>query len=351
MGRAMKHVLFRRKGYFSFITLIIMLVLGVSVGATEKLLNLLPMYGYPKIEKSDRLKQLDHDFITSATEEIGSRKQAAKAYSYYGWRFYNNGELESAMRRFNQSWLLNPDSFIPYWGFGAVLLRQHHPNKAMTYFEKALSIIGNNGDRYRLLSDTAFAYVMQGYQVQSNKKAKELFQRANLLLSESIQLNPSFANAYRAWGLLLYLKGEYTLAKEKLKQALNLGAKPLPPKIINDLKAHLPVQGINWSKSIVGRYVSEISTGKKSLPGVTKFQLSNDGKLTGSYSYREESGATHGSLSQCTEIKKKHVLICKWKDKYGTGTLEINFSDDYKNFQGAWFVIRPAASLPWNGRR
>lgn len=327
------------------------LLLPVKAAASERPVNLLPMYGYPNVEKSFRQKSADQAFITSSISEYGSRKKAAEAYSYYGWINHKKGDLDTAMRRFNQSWLLNPDSFIPYWGFGAVLLRQNRPNKAISYFEKALSIIGNNGDRYRLLSDTARAYVMQGYRVRSNKRAKELFQRANQLLSESIQLNPGFANAYRTWALLLYLKGKYTLAKERLKQAMNLGAKPLHPKIINDLKAHLPVQGINWSKSIVGRYISEISTGKKSLPGVTKFQLNNNGKLTGSYSYKEESGTTHGKLSQCTEIKKKHVLICKWKDKYGTGMLEMNFSNDYKNFQGAWFVIRPAASLPWNGRR
>jgi len=36
----------------------------------------------------------------------------------------SEGNLDYAMRRYNQSWLLNPNNYQPYWGFGRILLQQ-----------------------------------------------------------------------------------------------------------------------------------------------------------------------------------------------------------------------------------
>lgn len=51
--------------------------------------------------------------------------------------------MRTAIRRFNQGWLLNPDEYGAYWGFGVVLHeRDHDCPGAFGMFDKALALGG-----------------------------------------------------------------------------------------------------------------------------------------------------------------------------------------------------------------
>lgn len=314
-------------------------------------INLIPMYGYPEIGKPERLKKADEKFISDVIKEFGTRERASQAFAYYGWQNFRKGDLETAMRRFNQSWLLNRDSYLPYWGFGATLNAQHKANEATLYFEKALALIEEGREKARLLNDAARAYTVQGMQASNGLKAKALFDHANRLHMESEKLDPQYGSNYRTWGLSLCLEGKYQMAWEKIRKADKLGAQPLPPKIMRRLKEEMPVAGIHWSRGIIGAYQSEISGGRNKLSGVTRFSINSAGQLIGAYSYQEDTKTVKGELSDCTEIKRKHALSCFWKDKYGTGMLVMGFSDDLRSFDGYWNTYGSLRRLPWNGKQ
>ena len=89
-----------------------------------------PMYGQPKIQRSEELKRADEDFIKKSSEGLGGREKASQMFSSQGQRYLNEGNLDFAMRRFNQSWLLNPNNHQPYWGFGQVV--SHLDESAVT---------------------------------------------------------------------------------------------------------------------------------------------------------------------------------------------------------------------------
>jgi Tfp pilus assembly protein PilF len=115
------------------------------------------MYGNQP--KTPAEKQADQKFIETVTKAAGTREKAAGRMIQRGWEFLSRGDLSTAMKRFNQAWLLTPDDMNVYWGFGAVLSSNGQANEAILMFEKAVSMAPNNP---RLLSDVARTYAMQG---------------------------------------------------------------------------------------------------------------------------------------------------------------------------------------------
>jgi tetratricopeptide (TPR) repeat protein len=118
----------------------------------------LPMYGQPAISRPDTLKKADDEFIRQAAASIGSREAASKAWNTQAEEFMRKGDLNYAMRRYNQSWLLNPDNYQPYWGFGRVVLERDQLDEAILYFEKAKKLINDPYQKVALLTDTGIAY-------------------------------------------------------------------------------------------------------------------------------------------------------------------------------------------------
>jgi hypothetical protein len=65
------------------------------------------MYGQPEIPRPDFLKKADEVFIKQAVAGLGSREKASEAWWLEGEKYMAQGNLDFAMRRYNQSWLLN----------------------------------------------------------------------------------------------------------------------------------------------------------------------------------------------------------------------------------------------------
>ncbi len=226
----------------SIMTAIILLVCISAYG--QKIdnppINLIPMYGYPNIEKSVVQKKADEDFIRTVIGNSGSRENASKEFAAEGWRYRSKGDAANAMRRFNQSWLLNPNYYQPYWGFGALLLAQRKAAEAATHYEKALSLIDDDGEKTRLLTDAARAYSIQGSTATAKMKSGEFFGKANSLFREALELDPQYGNAYRAWALSLYMEGNYIKAWDMVKKLRGLGGRDLPSGFIDALSRKMP---------------------------------------------------------------------------------------------------------------
>jgi len=225
----------------SIITAIVLLAhASIGGGAQSPPLNLIPMYGYPDAVKTDAQKKSDDDFIKSAIAAEGSREKAANAYAFSGMVYATKGDAANAMRRYNQSWLLNPDSFQPYWGFGDLLLAQGKAAEAATHYEKALSLINIESAKPQLLIDASGAYTALGSSANEKIKAEEFFGKANSLLDEAIKINPKNGEAYRAWARSLYSEGNYAKAWEMAKTSRGLAGKELSSDFINMLSNKMP---------------------------------------------------------------------------------------------------------------
>jgi hypothetical protein len=99
---------------------------------------------------------------------------------------------------------------------------------------------------------------------------------------------------------------------------------------------------------IRGTFQGQVYNGDDMDPVLTTFKHNANGDSSGTYAMGEEDGLEVGMLSDF-EWEGPYTLKCKWKDKYGTGTLRILFSAEYRMFRGFWGKSEDTAILPWDG--
>ncbi|HEX9443845.1 MAG TPA: hypothetical protein VGA73_06980 [Candidatus Binatia bacterium] len=215
---------------------------GCTTAPAGSRIDNIPMYGQPEIPRPAVLKAADELFIQQAAGGLGSREKAGIAWAMEGEKYMSEGNLDFAMRRYNQSWLLNPNSYRPYWGFGRVLTEQDKFDEAIKHFEKAKQLIDDDYQKTGLLSDLGAAYAFKGESIsQSNADERaRYFALANENFRESVKLDPKYANAWRQWAMALYREGDYAGAWEKVKEARARNAKSFPPTFLRDLDQKMP---------------------------------------------------------------------------------------------------------------
>ena len=81
-------------------------------------INELPMFGHQPKTRTQR--QADEQYIESMMRRFNSRAEAARAASSLGWKVYYAGDSRTAIRRFNQAWLLDPLDQYALWGFAVI---------------------------------------------------------------------------------------------------------------------------------------------------------------------------------------------------------------------------------------
>jgi tetratricopeptide (TPR) repeat protein len=105
-------------------------------------LSLLPEYG--NREKTEDQIFSDERFIGSSIKIYGSKEAAADSIILYAQNFLKQGEFDSAMRRFNQAWLLSPERPEIYEGYNTILRSQGKYNQAEVYSQKAATLRNSN---------------------------------------------------------------------------------------------------------------------------------------------------------------------------------------------------------------
>lgn len=199
---------------------------GCATVPAEQRIDNLPMYGQPNIPRPDAFMKADEDFIKQAASGFGgSREVASKAWSAEADKFMSERNLDYAMRRYNQSWLLNPNNYQPYWGFSRIMLERDKVDEAIEYLEKAIKLCDDPYQKVGVISDTATAYSYRAASIPENmpEERTRYFKLANQRFVESTTLDPKYGNAWLRWSHSLYREGKYADAWEKLKVARSLG--------------------------------------------------------------------------------------------------------------------------------
>ncbi|MBB6610404.1 hypothetical protein H7F15_05080 [Pontibacter sp. Tf4] len=185
--------------------------------ATQPDPKVLPMFG--KVAKTEAQQKKDEQFLKSSDASFTTRTEASKFFMERGWEYLNEGQIDTAMYRFNLAWLLNPDSSDPYWAFGLVTVAKGNPTEAITYYEKALSLQPKNS---LLLSDVANCYLAQYEQ----KPKKKMLKQATEFIEKSIAADAQNAYACMAMSRVQYHNQKYADAWTWLHKgrALNMTA-------------------------------------------------------------------------------------------------------------------------------
>lgn len=218
------------------LSLMILFAMGAS-HAQKTRIDEVPMYGGMDRSAIPELKAGDEKLIADTTRQWGSREKASLAFTGQGFRFYARDQLDMAMRRFNQAWLLDPSNPHAYWGFGAVLHDQDRMCDAMAHYEKALSF---NHYISGLYPDAARAISLCGVQnkVLSDEERQKLFTRADARYREAAERDQNKGYVYVSWATVQYLRGDYAQSWSAVKKAQENGAQ-LPPRFMTLLKSKM----------------------------------------------------------------------------------------------------------------
>ncbi|MEO0868103.1 MAG: hypothetical protein AAFY17_06565, partial [Cyanobacteria bacterium J06642_11] len=104
----------------------------------------------------------------------------------------------------------------------------------------------------------------------------------------------------------------------------------------------------DWVDNIVGSYNSRIWNGVEPVAGKTEFLMTENSTLIGSYVMDDPSGLALGVLTEC-QPSEPRLLNCTWYDRYGTGDLDVRFSEDFVRFEGTWGSPEFSERFGWQG--
>lgn len=211
------------------------LAFGSSLYAEPKVpIDQLPMYGGMDRSAVKELKAADEKLIEQTTKAFGSREKASAAFVDRAFRLYGQDDIDGAMRRFNQAWLLNPDSPEVYWGFASVLHDRGKTCEATKMIDKALSfnqyITGLYPDAGRLITlcapiDTALTL----------EERKRLYDKADSLYAQAELKDRNKGYVYASWASAYYWRGQYNDAWKMVKKTREAGGS-LPGPFLKQLR-------------------------------------------------------------------------------------------------------------------
>ena len=108
-------------------------LISINLSFAQKPDNNEPRYGNIIKSKSDL--DADNNFILEVVKKYGSRTEAARKHTEFGWDYLKQGDNVTAMKRFNQAWLLDSTLLDIYWGFGAVIGARNQYDQAIGYLK------------------------------------------------------------------------------------------------------------------------------------------------------------------------------------------------------------------------
>ena len=198
---------------------------------TEQSYLVQPMFGNKP--KTEAQQKKDEKFLTSCDKSFLNRQEASKFFMERGWEYYNEGQVDTAMYRFNLAWLLNPNNIDTYWAFGLVTAAQNKNEEAITYYEKARAIDPKNS---MLLSDMASTYLA----AYREKQKKKTLKKATQLLNESVATEPQNAYALYNLSLLKFYEKKYPDAWDYLHKSRMLNLNVIDYNYISQLVEKMP---------------------------------------------------------------------------------------------------------------
>lgn len=188
------------------------------------------------------MKSIDEAFIKKAASDFnGDRNLASSVWAKVAEEYFNNDDEYNAMRRYNQSWLLDPENYLAYWGFGRILLERNELDASIANFEKAKSLINDTYQMPALQSDTGSAYVYKAMSIPDElaEEKAHYFEISFQHFRRSTELDPIYSFAYKRWAIALCEAGKFSEAWEKVKKAESL-KNPFSGKFLTLLREKMP---------------------------------------------------------------------------------------------------------------
>ena len=196
----------------------IVLLLGC---AAPRQINLQPMYG--GVEKLPNEIDADKEFIQGVVKFCGSRDSAAKLLAPRAWHYYYKKDFNTAMKRFNQVWLLDSTNYNSYWGFALLYEAKHHSTDTIIQFLELAHNYAPKVPRLTLSMVQSYIYECRDIKINSSEnKIAKIYRSINLSdsIKDTISNEPEL---YKAWSQACLLINDKKCAHEKIDILEKLG--------------------------------------------------------------------------------------------------------------------------------
>lgn len=190
-------------------------------------INLRPEYGNVKKDKAHT--EEDRKFIQTVLKEDVTNRKGSEHLVQLGFTYLYRGDLETAMRRFNQAWLLDPKNENAYWEFAAIYFTFNDYDEALKQEEKGLLINPNSSN---ILTDQATIYTslyMSKHNIEYLSTAIEIF-------NKSYKIDPANQNTLFKLSVAYFYKKDCSNAWKFYDECMKLGGKPVPAGYTEALK-------------------------------------------------------------------------------------------------------------------
>lgn len=192
--------------------------------------NYFPEYG--NLPKSNDEIKSDNDFIESITKLGYSKEEGAKQLASKGWTFLRQSDLENAMLRFNQAWLLDNSNVNTLWGFGTIMGTLENPDEAIKYLERAYKLDNSTS---RLLIDIATAYLVK-YNFKSDKNDLNL---GLSRLLEYLKIDSKNEEALYKTSIFYFHLEDYKSSWTYLHKCYDNGGRPVQQGFVDALNSKM----------------------------------------------------------------------------------------------------------------
>jgi tetratricopeptide (TPR) repeat protein len=195
--------------------------------------DLLPKYGLAPRNAEQR--EADDKFIAGTVQEYhGDRKKASKETSERGWYLLRQGDSATAMKRFNQAWLLDVENGSALWGMAALRGQAGKFTESLQLFGEAEPLVGDDMD---FMADYAKIIAFAGLQGKDEALVKNALTRFSFIYDQA----PDHTMNLQNWAITLYFLGDYRAAWEKIGLAMATpGKAELNRAFIDKLQRKMP---------------------------------------------------------------------------------------------------------------
>ena len=182
------------------------IIIGLAsiITATGSFAKEMPLW--EGVQKTAQMQEADKKFIESVRRSTNNNPQiGAKRAIELGWQSFQNQDVETAIRRFNQAWLLDPENPSIYWGFALTTHQRGEPSETVErWFAEAEKRIPNAAP---LLSDHGRTLEERN----EDARAAEYFKRA-------LAIDPNHVEAHIGMARIAQKTGDQSAYELHLKE-------------------------------------------------------------------------------------------------------------------------------------
>lgn len=191
-------------------------------------INFIPLFGgFTKTESQEIDDQM---FISDCDKQFKSRAEASAFFSKMGWDYLAEGDKNTAIHRFNLSWLLNNENVETYWGLGVIEFQSANFSNAIKLMNKGLEIPSE--PNYVLMADLATVYIKTAL---NNPNSMIETANARNLLIKSLEIQPKYTPAYMQLTLVSIIENKLDDAWVSFHQGYELNPKEINVEILGEL--------------------------------------------------------------------------------------------------------------------